>query len=158
VENAKVVTAIDLLLGRSEAGESVAVIGGGQIGCETALYLAQQGKTVTVIELLEGVARDLYSANRIHLLKLLDEARVTILTERKTLKIADEGITITDKHDRRTTLAAHSIVLAVGLQSNTGLWEAVKGKVPELHMIGDCVEPRKVLNAIWEGFRIARLV
>ena len=153
-----VVIAVDLLLGKQEAGKSVVVVGGGLIGCETALYLAQKGKKLTIIEMLDGVMLDMYSANRMHLLKLLADADVNILTETKCLEIRDNGITIADKYGKRSTLEADTVVLAVGLKSNEGLLEALKDKIPEVYAIGDCVEPRKVINAIWEGFRTARLV
>ena len=153
-----VVTAVDLLLDKQEAGKSVVVVGGGLIGCETALYLAQKSKKLTIIEMLNGVMLDMYSANRMHLLKLLADADVNILTETKCLEIRDNGITITDKYGKRSTLEADTVVLAVGLKSNERLLEALKDKIPEVYAIGDCVEPRKVINAIWEGFRTARLV
>lgn len=153
-----VVTAVDLLLDKQEAGKSVVVVGGGLIGCETALYLAQKGKKLTIIEMLNGVMLDMYSANRMHLLKLLADADVNILTETKCLEIRDNGITIADKYGKRSTLEADTVVLAVGLKSTEGLLEALKDKIPEVYAIGDCVEPRKVINAIWEGFRTARLV
>jgi len=153
-----VVTAVDLLLGKQEARKSVVVVGGGLIGCETALYLAQKGKKLTIIEMLDGVMLDMYSANRMHLLKLLADADVNILTETKCLEIRDNGITIADKYGKRSTLEADTVVLAVGLKSNDGLLEALKDKIHEVYAIGDCVEPRKVINAIWEGFRTARLV
>lgn len=153
-----VVTAVDLLLGKQEAGKSVVVVGGGLIGCETALYLAQKGKKLTIVEMLDGVMLDMYSANRMHLLKLLADANVSILTETKCLEIRDNGITIADKYGKRSTLEADTAVLAVGLKSTEGLLEALKDKIPEVYAIGDCVEPRKVINAIWEGFRTARLV
>ena len=53
---------------------------------------------------------------------------------------------------------ADTIVLAVGLMPQRELVEAVQNKVPEVYAIGDCVEPRKVINAIWEGFRTSRLI
>ena len=49
-------------------------------------------------------------------------------------------------------------MIAVGSKPNKGLKETLKDKVPEIYVIGDCVEPRKVINAIWEGFRLARLI
>ena len=69
VKKEHVMTANDLLLGKKETGESVVIIGGGIIGCETALFLAQEGKKVTIIEILEDIARDMYSVNRMHLLE-----------------------------------------------------------------------------------------
>jgi len=50
------------------------------------------------------------------------------------------------------------VVLCCGFKPCNQLTEALKDKVPELYAIGDCVAPRKVINAIWEGFRIARLI
>ena len=158
VDKEKVVTAIDVLLGKKKAGESVVVIGGGSIGCETALHLAQQGKRLTVVEILDSVMRDMYSINRMHLEKLLADSNVKILTNTEVLEITDEGITIADKHGKRSSLEANTVVLAIGLKPNQGFLEALKEKVPEVYAIGDCVEPRKVLNAIWEGFGIARLI
>jgi len=158
VEKGKVITAIDLLLGRKEAGESVVVIGGGLVGCETALYLAQKGKRSTVVETLDSVARDMYKANRMHLLKLLDDEKVNILTDTDVLEVKDEGVIIADKHGNRSMLSADTVVLALGLRCEEGLWEALRDKMPEVYAIGDCVEPGNVINAIWGGFRTARLI
>ena len=158
VEKAKVVTAIDVLLNRKEAGESVVVIGGGLVGCETALYLAQKGKKLTIVETLDSVARDMFEANRLHLLKLLADTNVEILTETSVAEITDDSVVIVNKYGKRSKLEADTVVLTVGFKSNRRLEEALKDKVPETHVIGDCVEPRKLLNAIWEGFLSARLI
>ena len=70
---------------------------------------------------------------------------------------ADRGVVIADSSGKRSMLEG-TAVLALGLKRNERLFESLRGKVPEVYTIGDCVEPRRVLNAIWEGFRTARLI
>jgi len=158
VDKVKGVTAIDLLLDRKKAGESVVFVGGGLAGSEAALYLAQKGKKVTIVEILDTVARDLYLDNHMHMLELLDAAGVKILTETSVLKITDGGITIADKQGKKSTLKADTVVLAAGVKPDGMLSEALADRVPEIYTIGDCVAPRKVMNAIREAFRSARLI
>ena len=102
--------------------------------------------------------RDMFGTNRTHLRHLLANAGVMISTDTRVLEITDQGITIADKDGKRSTLEADTVVLAKGWESNRGLLETLKGKVLEIYAIGDCVEPRNVMNAIWEAFRAARLV
>lgn len=158
IEKEKVAVANDVLLGKRETGHSVVVLGGGVIGCEIALYLAQKGKKVTIVEISDSVVSDMYVANRMHLLKLLNNAEVKILTDITLREITNEGIVISDKGGRRSILSADSVVLAVGMKPKGELMADLKDKVSQVYTVGDCVEPRKVINAIWEGFRIARLI
>ncbi len=134
------------------------IIGGGLTGCETALWLARQGKDVTIVEMLDSVARDMFFINRMHLLKLLADANVRILTDAKVTEITEDGVVIANKDNKRSTLQADAVVLALGFKPDDRLLAALQGKVPELYAIGDCVEPRKAVNAIREGFRAARLI
>jgi len=157
VEKKNVITAVDLLLGKKEAKEPVVVVGGGIVGCETALYLAQKRNQVTVVA-RHGAARDMFSVNREHLLKLLGDAKVEIFTDTGILEITDEGVAVADRNDKRSMLKASTVVLALGLKPDGALFEVLKDRVPEIYAVGDCVEPRKVINAIWEGFRAARLI
>ena len=157
IEKGKVVTGVDALLGKKEIGESVVIIGGGLVGCETALYLAQKGKKVTVIA-RHAAMRDMWWINAKDLQEKLDDAKVKVLSYTNVLEITDEGIVIADEQGKRSTLEADSIVLAVRLEPHRELLEAVQDKLPEVYAIGDCAQPRMVLNAIWEGFRSARLI
>ncbi|MCD6300060.1 MAG: FAD-dependent oxidoreductase [Dehalococcoidales bacterium] len=157
IEKRNVVTAIDALLGKREVGRTVVVVGGGLVGCEIALHLAQKGKELTIVEILGSPARNMGEPDRMHLLKLLADINVRILLETRVSEIMDDGLVIVDKYGKQNKLSSDTVVLATGLKPNSRL-EALKGKVPEIYAIGDCVEPRKVINAIWEGFRIARLI
>jgi 2-enoate reductase len=159
MESGRLVTAVDLLLGKSEPRKSVVVIGGGLIGCETALYLAKKGKQVTIIEILDSVARDMVWANALDLIKLLDDNEVKILTNTHVRKIMEEGIYFISEYGKVNTITADVNVLAVGMESVNGISaEALGEVVPEVYTIGDCVRPRHVLNAIWEGYRTAYLI
>ena len=60
-----VYTADEVLLGKQDASDQIVIIGGGLVGCETALWLAQQGKKVSVVESSSGKNRDrLYRLQR----------------------------------------------------------------------------------------------
>ncbi len=156
-DKARISTAVDILLGRKEAGESVLMIGGGIIGCETAVYLAQQGHKVIVVENLESVARDMYGSNRMYLMKMLTEKGVEIHTKTDVVEMAADGIVIAENSTRHI-LHADTVVCATGLRPQNELYLALQENLPEVYAIGDCVAPRKVINAIWEGYRTARLV
>ena len=157
VDRDAVVTAIDLLLGRKEVGETVVVAGGGMIGCELAVYLGQRGKQVTVIEMLGDIATNMGRSGRMQLLEMLDEADVKVLINTKLVEIIEEGA-IVESNGEKKILKADSVVLALGLKPEAALSEELRNRVPELYTVGDCVEPRRLINAIWEAYRTARLI
>lgn len=149
--------AIDLLLGRKKAGERVIVAGGGLIGCETAIYLAQKGKTVTIVEMLEEIIPDVFEANRQYLFKMLAENGVNVLTNTNMVRVTDDGAVVINQYRRyEAKLPADTIVIATGLKPERSLVKALEGKVRELHAIGDCEEPGKIMDAVWGAFNTAR--
>jgi 2-enoate reductase len=154
------ISAADALLGRKRVGESVVVVGGGLVGCETALYLSQKGKIVTVVEKCGDVARDAFKANREYLLEMLADAGVKILTDSTVLEKDNDGLIIGsgDRMRGKMKVRADSVICAVGFQPHNDLAGPLRDKVPEVYAIGDCVQPRKVMHAVWEGYRLARLL
>ncbi|MBI2831985.1 MAG: FAD-dependent oxidoreductase, partial [Chloroflexi bacterium] len=158
VERENVITAIDALSGKKKVGETIVIIGGGLVGCEAALYYAQIGKKVTVVEILDGIMRDMYPINRAHILTLLAKTDARILTQTRVMEITGKGVIVADKDGKQSTLDADTVILAIGLEPENRLFEALQDKVPELYAVGDCAGPRKVMSAMWEGFRAARLV
>lgn len=140
-----------ILSGRREVGDKVIVIGGGFIGCEVAEFLADKGKAVTLAfpELEPPIT--FYRLKWVAL-RMLAERKVRMLAGVKEFKqISQEGIQLVDREGKRVFLKADNIVLATGRRPNKALAESLRGKVPELYQAGDCVEPRRILEAVHEG-------
>lgn len=154
IENEKVITAVDLLTEKKKSGNEVIVLGASLVGCDTALYLAQDGKKVTVIKMRPGieVAQDINTLNRAALLDELSKYGVTFLFDHTIKGFSAEGVVVTDKEGKQQTLKADTIVVALGAKSENKLAENLKGKVSELYVVGDCVSPRKIGEAMHEGF------
>ena len=154
----KVSTAVEVLLGKKEAREIVIVAGGGMVGCETAAYLARQGKKVTIVEMMRQlIPEGINAVSMMGLLDLIKESKVEVLTKAKLLEVTRKGA-IVDTGGSKMELKADSVVLALGFKSESPLRENLEGRVPELFAIGDCVQPRNILHAVWEGFHASRLI
>ena len=161
IKKPNVVTCMDLLLGKKEAGGVVVVVGAGLIGCETALWLAKQGRKTTIVEMLPEpliTPPPLFNANKIMLLDLLALNRVKIEVDTTVQEIADDGIVAVDRHLKESLTRADTVVLAVGLESDDLLYKLLIGKVANLYALGDCQEPRRIMGAIWDGYEVARSI
>jgi 2,4-dienoyl-CoA reductase-like NADH-dependent reductase (Old Yellow Enzyme family)/thioredoxin reductase len=146
-----VVTAFDILIGRKQAGNRVAIIGGGLVGCDTAELLAAQGKKVTMVEMLPRIASVLYPFESHYISYKLGSRGVIMMTNVKGEEITKAGLSVTDAWGQLYTIEADTVVLAVGAKPNNALVKELDGKVTELYAIGDCVEPRRMINAIHDG-------
>ena len=155
VEKPITVTATDVLLCKASLKKEIVLAGGGSVGCETALFLAEKGKKVTVVEMLPDILVDVELTNKTVLTRKLAENNVVCLTNFRIEEITDKGIIAIDLKLEKHTIQADNVVLALGLKPSRKLYEALKGKVSELYMIGDCVKPRNIINSIQEGFQIA---
>jgi 2-enoate reductase len=153
-----VTTAIDVLREKAKVGQEVVIVGGNEIGCETAAYLARMGKTVTIVRrAMEASPLDMSPFNLVPLMKVLTENKVHWVTNVDVKEIGDDRIVLIDREEaREQTLRADTVVLAKGLVADNSLYNELEGKVPELHVIGDSVKPRKIWEAMREGFSIAR--
>lgn len=148
------VTAWDVLAGKATSGKRVVVVGGGDVGCETAEYLAAQGKEVTVVEMLPDVATELASWTRRLLLERLMAAQVEILTQTTVISI-EAGRIIYDRQGISGDISSvDTIVLACGVTPRRELADALCGTGLPVHIIGDAAKPRNLAAAIREGFEL----
>jgi len=155
IHEAKAISVEDALSSSTPLGEKVLVVGGGGIGAEVADYLSENGKEVTLIEMREGIALDLVGHLQHFLNKRLREKGVQILTSTKAIRFEKEGLWVEDPQGTKKLGGFDSIVIALGSIPNDELVESLKGKVPEVYVIGDASKPREVMEAVLEGEEIA---
>jgi 2,4-dienoyl-CoA reductase-like NADH-dependent reductase (Old Yellow Enzyme family)/thioredoxin reductase len=153
-----VTTAIDILLGKAKPGKKTIIVGGGDVGSETALYLAQQGNKVTIVEMLPEIASDVSGGIRRVLKRMLTDNGVKILTSTKVIEITDSGVTAIDHGQSVVNIEGDRVILALGLIPQAGLYHELRGKVREIYMIGDCVEPHRVAEATRDGYRVGSTI
>jgi len=158
LDKAQVVQAGDVLEGKVKVGKKVAIIGGELVGCETAEFLADQGKEVTVMRRGPEMATSVGPTMRDFFLSRLLDKGITLLREVRYDGVSAEGVIITTRDGEERTIAADTVVLAAGAVPDAALYEAVKGKVAEVYRIGDCAEPRTIRDAISEGFRTGQKI
>jgi NADPH-dependent 2,4-dienoyl-CoA reductase/sulfur reductase-like enzyme len=154
----KVVTANDVLMETVRPEQRVAILGGGMVGCETAEFLAQRGKDVTIIEMLDFIGWDIGMFTRPFLMERFAKWGIKEITGAQVKEITDDGVVVEKEGRKETISGIDTIVLAMGVKSVNKLEKQLKGKVAEVYVIGDASEPRKVVDAISEGAEIARKI
>ena len=152
IDKSNVVTAQDVLSGKAKAGQNVVIIGGGMVGCETGHYLVEQGKTVTIIEILTRMANDMLFMARRRLMDELRNKKVNLLTSATCEEIREGSVQVTTAEGKKETIPADTIIIAVGYKANDHLYKNLEGKVSEIYCIGNSSEPRRILEATREGY------
>jgi len=158
VQKSFVANALELLSGKFQPGARVVIAGGAAMGCEIAAHLGALGKKVTVVEMLGDLALDLESRSRLALLQLLKERGVETLTTWKLEKIDEGGVLLSDRNSNRREVPVDSVILALGMASNQDLIQPLRENFQEVYLIGDCLEPRKIYQAIHEGAFAGRAI
>jgi len=157
LEEIPFLTPVDVFEGRIPEGSRALVIGGGSVGCETALYLAQNNWSVTVVENLPEAATDMFEANREMLLKLMTDYGVEVITNATVKKVLPGKVFISGTRGLEE-FHMDMLVLAIGRQPIKQLSEVSLDLAEEVYEIGDCQSPGKIKDAIWGAYKRARLV
>lgn len=156
-ENAPVYTATDALLGKTPIGERVTVVGGGLVGCETALWLAQEGKCVTIVEALDrlmAVNKPLCHANSEMLERLLPFHGVETLVSSSVQKYEGGKIFVKTPQGERQ-LDSDTVILSVGFREDRGVFDAWETSAREIYLLGDAKKVANIMYAVWDAFEVA---
>jgi len=164
IDGPTVVQAVDALGGRVDVGQEVVVIGGRLVGLDTALFLAERGKSVSIIsrsKIARGVDHNLKLALMekliAHGVRLYPNTVPDSITERGVNAWWDSGEPPAKDHVF-VFFKADTVVLAVGARSDDGLADALSGLAPEVYTIGDAAGVRDVFDAIHEGADVGRRI
>lgn len=154
IDNKQVITAKELLGGVS-VGNNVAIIGGGLVGCELAIWLSQMGKTVTIVEMQDKLVpkSNIAFPNHQMIMELLEYHKVKQLTSTKLLRINDNSIII-EKDGVKDEIPTESVVLAIGFKPNDNLYSQIQAEVGEIYNLGDSNKVGNVLEAVWNSYEV----
>lgn len=147
------------LLGLKEPGDKVVVIGGGLVGCETAAYMKEKAKEVTIVEMLDDILTitDHCLNNDQALRAMIKERNIEVVSNAKVTKITSNNLSYI-KDNKENTIECDTVIVAVGYKSKNQLEEALIDKIENLVVIGDAEAPRKILNAVHEGYHTVRVM
>jgi len=167
LEGTRWMTAYDLLDGRSQVSTQTAfIVGAGTVGLETAEYLAGCGSRCIVVKRRPEIGGELDPLVRALLLRRLESLGVDVRTGVEVVRFE------TDKQGQTTVVAwpwphqegapelrfpAETVIIGMGLRADRSLADALADQ-PDVYTIGDCVEPREAVDAVYEGFEVGRMV
>ncbi len=140
------------------AKKKVVVIGGAEIGTEVADFLAENGSQVTVVRRQPEIGAELVFSEKAYIMQKLAQCNVSLRPGLAVQEITKDGVVVMDKKWNKELIKADAVVLGIGGTANNGLAKELDGKVPKLFLIGDAKKPRKLFNAIQEGFYVGRRV
>lgn len=158
INDNNVLTASDVLLDEDKAGDEIIVIGAGLVGCETALWLRQKGKKVTVIEASSEILGGPHSMpfmNYDMLKDLLNYDGVDIKTNTTVKSINNEGVLIETK-EGEISLKADTVVMAVGYKPQRELYKELEKEIGDVYLLGDARKVKNIMHAIWDSYEVAR--
>ena len=147
----------EVLSGKAAPTGRVAVIGGGLVGLEVAEYLSHRGNPITVVEMLDSLAKDLGNLRKICVMESLYSSGVKTITSAQCVEIKEDSILI-KKDDKLESIDCDSVVIAIGSRAKG--FEDIKeycvaNNLP-YHVIGDALRARRALNSVAEAWAVAK--
>ena len=132
-------------------GNKIVIAGGGLSGCDAALDLALEGRDVTIIEMQSELCPNSLIDNRNPLMFKLEENGVKQMTSTKILEIQPNGVKVSGPNGEEF-IEADTVISAFGTKPNNSYVNAICDKYPTTQVVGDCVKPGQVSDAVRSGF------
>ncbi len=155
-DNSSVLTAFDVLEeGIKITNKKIVIIEGGKVGLVTAEYLASQGNTVWIVTQNRRVDFDVSATFKWRHSAWVKEFGIQVLTESRIIRIENKNkVLIENKEKEKSHLEAEMLVVAGPRKSDQDLFEKLEFLTDEIYMIGDCIKPRSIHNAVHEGYKL----
>ena len=159
-EGENVVFAVDALNDHTITGHRVVIIGGGEVGVETGMYLAQQGKEVVVLEMRDTLAAD---SAWMHFRDQFQAAwesypNLSFVTNAAAGEIRSDGVVYRDKDGQQHLLAADTVVLSVGMKPRKDEALSFYGCGKRFYMVGDCKKPGTVQHVNRSAYAVSSVI
>lgn len=158
VDGENVFTANEVYADCSVLGDKVVLVGGGLVGCETALHLAKNGKHVMLVEMRSELAPDGYFSERLHTMEYLEnDPNVEFLTNARCLEIGEDYVRVM-LPEGESRISADSVVLSSGMRERASLRDQFAGVAFDVISVGDCVRASNLREATWSGYNAAMTI
>lgn len=149
-----VIVVNDYYLKKEKVKDQVVVFGGGLAGCECAIHLGMEGKTVHLVEMRDELAPDANIRHRPLLLKEVEKYAV-IHTGYRGVEVTGEGVLCEDKAGQRKLVPGSTVICALGQRSRSAEVDALRDSAPYVAVIGDAAKVSTITNAVYWGYHAA---
>ncbi|MGN7763362.1 oxidoreductase [Paenibacillus sp. 22594] len=150
-----VVVVNDYYLEKDKVSDSVIVLGGGLAGCEAAIHLAQEGKTVHLVEMRTELAPDANIRHRPIMLKEIEKNNIQVHLGYKGLRVTQEGVVCAEPNGEEVLVPGTSVICALGQRARRNVVDELLDCAPYVAQIGDCVKASTITTAIYQGYHAA---
>lgn len=155
IDRVNVLNAEEVIHHPERAGQRVVIIGGGLVGCETAIVLGEQGRQVHVVEYAPYLMGTAQFSQRIHTLEFMKKAGATSQTGTKCIRVEAEGVLVEDGDGVQTLLPADTVVAAAGRRPLAELRDSFRDCAFDVINVGDCAQVDNIPHAIRSGYDAA---
>lgn len=157
INGENVIMALDSYGAEDSMTGDIVIVGGGQVGCETALHLTKMGKKITILEMRDGIAPDASITHRDEIIwELTHSDNVTLLTSSVCKSIESGSVVFTDSDGNEQFVECGTVIIAAGMKSRIEASEVFRSSFGErFFTIGDCTSVATVEEAVKSAYYTA---